>query len=117
MKKKLDELGVKYDGETLAITSTSNSDTSIYSISATQAEDADATDDLYAFDLSLVNQSGDAGDTVTGLRIRVLNDAADLLLQKGYRIVGIDNFSRGYTAPLKLLKKKYGENWFRKIKL
>jgi UDP-glucose 4-epimerase len=54
---------------------------------------------------------------VTGIGGYIGSITADLLLQKGYRIVGIDNFSRGYTAPLKLLKKKYGEKnieWYNK---
>ncbi len=31
------------------------------------------------------------------------------LLQKGYRVVALDNFSRGYHEPLEALQKKFGE--------
>lgn len=32
-----------------------------------------------------------------------------LLLQKGYKVVAVDNFSTGYKQPLELLQKKYGK--------
>ncbi|WP_261042667.1 hypothetical protein, partial [Streptococcus mitis] len=51
------------DGENFAITSSSNSDMSVGSFSITQADDADATDDLVGLDLTLTNNSDDAGDT------------------------------------------------------
>lgn len=36
-----------------------------------------------------------------------------LLLQKGYEVVALDNFSTGYQEPLKLLQDKYGKNKLR----
>ncbi|MFH0937381.1 MAG: UDP-glucose 4-epimerase GalE [Candidatus Daviesbacteria bacterium] len=33
-----------------------------------------------------------------------------LFLEKGYEVVAIDNFSRGYRKPLELLQKKFGKN-------
>src|SRR3989344_4880379 len=32
-----------------------------------------------------------------------------LLLQKGYQIIAIDNFSTGFEGPLKLLQEKFGK--------
>lgn len=40
-----------------------------------------------------------------------------LFLQKGYEVIGIDNFSTGYEAPLKLLQKKFSQEKFRYYEL
>ena len=39
--------------------------------------------------------------------------ATYLFLQKGYEIVAVDNFSRGFKEPLELLKEKYTESKLR----
>jgi UDP-glucose 4-epimerase len=36
-----------------------------------------------------------------------------LFLQRGYEVVGLDNFSRGFEAPLKLLQDKFGQERLR----
>src|SRR3972149_9884949 len=36
-----------------------------------------------------------------------------LLLNKGYEVVVLDNFSTGYKSPLKLLEKKFGKKFIR----
>lgn len=50
---------------------------------------------------------------VTGCGGYIGSVAADLFLQKGYQIVGVDNFSTGYRQPLEYLQKKYGSEKFR----
>jgi len=50
---------------------------------------------------------------VTGAGGYIGSVATDLLLSKGYEVVGIDNFSTGYREPLLLLEKKYGREKFR----
>lgn len=47
---------------------------------------------------------------VTGAGGYIGSITSDLLLQNGYKIIAIDNFSRGYRSPLKYLEKKYGKN-------
>lgn len=39
--------------------------------------------------------------------------ATSLLLENGYEVVGIDNFTTGFKQPLELLQKKYGEDKLR----
>jgi UDP-glucose 4-epimerase len=39
--------------------------------------------------------------------------ATNLFLEKGFEVVGIDNFSTGYRQPLELLQKKFGSKDFR----
>lgn len=48
---------------------------------------------------------------VTGVGGYIGSITADLLLQNGYQIIGVDNFSRGYRGPLLYLKKKYEKNF------
>lgn len=50
---------------------------------------------------------------ITGCGGYIGSVAADLFLQKGYEVVGIDNFSTGYRQPLELLQKKFGKDKFR----
>ncbi len=45
---------------------------------------------------------------ITGAGGYIGSITADLLLQNGYEILAIDNFSRGYRAPLDYLLNKYG---------
>ena len=49
---------------------------------------------------------------VTGAGGYIGSVATYLLLQEGYNVVAIDNFSTGYEEPLKLLKQKYGDKKF-----
>ena len=49
---------------------------------------------------------------VTGAGGYIGSVATYLLLSEGYNVVAIDNFTTGYEAPLKLLKKKFGEKQF-----
>lgn len=46
---------------------------------------------------------------ITGAGGYIGSVATYLLLQKGYRVVAVDNFSTGYRQPLELLQKKYGK--------
>ncbi|MFQ5452039.1 MAG: UDP-glucose 4-epimerase GalE [Candidatus Paceibacterota bacterium] len=46
---------------------------------------------------------------ITGAGGYIGSVAAYLFLQKGYSVVALDNFSRGFREPLRLLQKKYGE--------
>jgi len=50
---------------------------------------------------------------VTGAGGYIGSIASYLFLQKGYEVVGIDNFSTGYREPLELLQKKFGNKKFR----
>jgi len=50
---------------------------------------------------------------ITGAGGYIGSIAAYQLLQKGYEIVGIDNFSRGFKQPLEFLKEKFGEEKIR----
>ena len=50
---------------------------------------------------------------ITGAGGYIGSIAAYQLLQKGYEIVGIDNFSNGFKQPLELLKEKFGEEKIR----
>lgn len=45
---------------------------------------------------------------VTGAGGYIGSVATSLLLEKGYEVVAVDNFSTGYKAPLSYLQKKYG---------
>lgn len=45
---------------------------------------------------------------VTGAGGYIGSVATYLLLQKGYKVLALDNFSRGYREPLDVLQKKYG---------
>lgn len=47
---------------------------------------------------------------VTGAGGYIGSIATDLFLSKGYQVVALDNFSRGYKAPLNYLQKKYGSD-------
>src|SRR4029078_601845 len=76
------------DAENLALTSTSNSSLSVAALNITQADDADATDNLVGLDLALTNNSGDAGDTFTGLRITNANTAANQITDA---LITLDN--------------------------
>ena len=46
---------------------------------------------------------------VTGAGGYIGSVATYLLLQKGYTVVALDNYSRGYEDPLKLLQEKFGK--------
>jgi len=50
---------------------------------------------------------------VTGAGGYIGSIATYLLLQKGYEVVAIDNFSTGYEAPLKFFLEKFGQKEFR----
>lgn len=50
---------------------------------------------------------------ITGAGGYIGSVATYLFLQKGYEVVGFDNFSTGYQEPLELLEKKFGETQFR----
>ncbi len=47
---------------------------------------------------------------ITGAGGYIGSVACDLFLKKGFNIVALDNFSRGFKSPLEFLKKKYGED-------
>lgn len=47
---------------------------------------------------------------VTGAGGYIGSVATYLLLQNGYTVVALDNFSTGYKEPLELLKKKFGKD-------
>lgn len=49
---------------------------------------------------------------ITGVGGYIGSVAVDMFLQKGYTVIGIDNFMRGFRAPLQYLQKKYGEETF-----
>ncbi len=49
---------------------------------------------------------------ITGAGGYIGSVAAYLFLQKGYTVVGIDNFSTGFKQPLELLKKKFDNKLF-----
>jgi UDP-glucose 4-epimerase len=46
---------------------------------------------------------------VTGAGGYIGSITTSLLLQQGYTVVGLDNFSRGYREPLEYLKSHYGD--------
>jgi len=48
---------------------------------------------------------------VTGAGGYIGSVAAYTLLQKGYEVIGFDNFTTGYRAPLELLVKKYPQSF------
>ncbi|MDO8497593.1 MAG: UDP-glucose 4-epimerase GalE [bacterium] len=50
---------------------------------------------------------------ITGAGGYIGSVATYLFLQKGYEVVGIDNFARGFRQPLELLQSKFGEKQFR----
>jgi UDP-glucose 4-epimerase len=50
---------------------------------------------------------------VTGAGGYIGSVAAYLLLQNGYEVVAVDNFTTGYREPLELLQDKFGENKIR----
>ena len=50
---------------------------------------------------------------VTGAGGYIGSVAAYLLLQKGYEVVGIDNFVTGFHGPFELLSQKFGDKQFR----
>jgi len=50
---------------------------------------------------------------VTGAGGYIGSVASYLFMQNGYEVVGIDNFSTGHEAPLKLLVEKFGDEKFR----
>lgn len=45
---------------------------------------------------------------ITGVAGYIGSIAAYLFLQKGYEVVGIDNFQTGYDQPIELLQQKFG---------
>ena len=47
---------------------------------------------------------------ITGAGGYIGSVATSLVLENGYNVVAIDNFSTGYEAPLKLLQSKYGSS-------
>ena len=54
---------------------------------------------------------------ITGAGGYIGSVATYLFLQKGYRVVALDNFLTGYREPLEALQKKFGKNklrWFKK---
>lgn len=50
---------------------------------------------------------------ITGAGGYIGSVATYLLLQKGYEVVALDNFSTGYQEPLKLLQDKFGKDKLR----
>ena len=46
---------------------------------------------------------------ITGAGGYIGSVATSLLLEKGYAVVAVDNFSTGYKTPLDKLKETYGE--------
>ncbi len=50
---------------------------------------------------------------ITGAGGYIGSVATHLLLQKGYEVVALDNFTTGYRGPLDLLKETYGESKLR----
>ncbi|MEI6532581.1 MAG: UDP-glucose 4-epimerase GalE [Candidatus Roizmanbacteria bacterium] len=50
---------------------------------------------------------------ITGAGGYIGSNASYLFLQKGYEVVGVDNFARGYRQPLELLQTKFGEKQMR----
>lgn len=50
---------------------------------------------------------------ITGAGGYIGSIATYTFLQKGYEVIAIDNFSRGYKNPLELLQVKYGADQFR----
>lgn len=50
---------------------------------------------------------------ITGAGGYIGSVAAYLYLEKGFEVVGIDNFSTGYRQPLELLQKKFNQRQFR----
>lgn len=50
---------------------------------------------------------------ITGVAGHIGSIAADLFLERGYQLVGIDNFATGFREPIAFLEKKYGKDKFR----
>ncbi len=50
---------------------------------------------------------------VTGAGGYIGSVATYLLLQEGYEVIGLDNYSRGYKQPLELLESKFGKEKLR----
>ncbi len=50
---------------------------------------------------------------ITGAGGYIGSISTQLMLQNGYEVVALDNFTTGYKAPLDLLQKKFGENKLR----
>src|SRR6185503_7163151 len=50
---------------------------------------------------------------ITGVGGYIGTNLAYILLQNGYEVIGIDNFSSGFREPLELLKKEFTEKKFR----
>lgn len=50
---------------------------------------------------------------ITGAGGYIGSVATYLFLQKGYEVVAIDNFSRGFRQPLEVLQEKFGKEKFR----
>lgn len=48
---------------------------------------------------------------ITGAGGYIGSVAADLFLKSGYEVVGVDNFTTGYRAPLEYFKGKYGDKF------
>jgi len=50
---------------------------------------------------------------ITGAGGYIGSIATYTFLQKGYEVVAIDNYSRGYKKPLEVLQEKFGQDQFR----
>lgn len=50
---------------------------------------------------------------ITGVGGYIGSISADLFLNAGYQVIGLDNFQTGYMGPIEVLKSKYGEEKFR----
>lgn len=50
---------------------------------------------------------------ITGCGGYIGSVSADLFLKNGWEVVGLDNFSTGFRAPLEFLQQKYGQKKFR----
>lgn len=54
---------------------------------------------------------------ITGAGGYIGSVTADLFLENGFEVVGVDNFSTGYRDPLRLLQERFGVDQFRYYQL
>ena len=53
---------------------------------------------------------------ITGAGGYIGSVASYMFLNRGYEVVGVDNFSKGFEEPLKLLQEKFSDRNFRYYK-